>query len=50
MDVVYLSTDSDTTTELAVYLEVKGYECRIIEMNGKGVSDSKNICFSSDIC
>ena len=35
MQAVYLSTNGDTTTILSTPLEVQGYGCRVIELNGK---------------
>ena len=35
MQAVYLSTNGDTTTILSTPLEVQGYGCGVIELNGK---------------
>ena len=35
MHAVYLTTNGDTTTFLSTPLEVQGYGCRIIELDGK---------------
>ena len=35
MQAVYLSTNGDTTTFLSTPLEVQGYGCGVIELNGK---------------
>ena len=35
MKMVYLTTDGDTTTELPCTLEVEGYGCALIELQGK---------------
>ena len=35
MHAVYLTTDGDTTTFLSTPLEVQGYGCGIIELDGK---------------
>lgn len=35
MHAVYLSTDGDSTTMLSTPLEVQGYGCGVIELNGK---------------
>lgn len=35
MQVVYLSTDGDTTTRLSNPLEVQGYGCAVVEISGK---------------
>ena len=35
MQAVYLSTNGDTTTILSTSLEVQGYGCGVIELNGK---------------
>lgn len=37
MQAVYLSTNGDTTTVLSTPLEVQGYGCGVIELNGKVV-------------
>ena len=34
MNVVYLKTDGDTTTDLSLPLEVEGYGCGVVEMVG----------------
>lgn len=51
MKSIYLTTKGDTTIELPIPLEVEGYYCSVIEMNGKvrnGFSDNLYLC--SDIC
>ena len=50
MKAVYLSTDGDTTTELPLPLEVEGYACDVVEINGKFNSIKENIYLCCDIC
>ena len=35
MKAVYLSTNGDSTTVLPYPLEVQGYACRVLELNGR---------------
>ena len=41
MQAVYLSTNGDSTTYLSTPLEVQGYGCGVIELNGKVVVPKK---------
>ena len=41
MQAVYLSTNGDTTTILSTPLEVQGYGCGVIELNGKVLVSKK---------
>ena len=50
MKSLYLSTSGDTTLELPVPIDVDGYVCGIIEMNGKLSTYKGDIFLCSDIC
>ena len=50
MKAVYLSTEGDTTTELPLPLEVEGYGCGVVEINGKFNSIKENLYLCCDIC
>ena len=41
MHAVYLTTNGDTTTFLSTSLEVQGYGCGIIELDGKVIIPKK---------
>ena len=48
MKAVYPSTEGDTTIELP--LEVEGYGCGVVEINGKFNSIKENLYLCCDIC
>ena len=51
MNAAYLFTNGDSITNLAVPLEVQGYGCGVIEMNGKVVSENREpLYLCSNIC
>ena len=50
MKAVYLTTEGDTTTELPLPLEVEGYGCGVVEINGKFNSLKENLYLCCDIC
>ena len=50
MKAVYLSTEGDTTTELPLPLEVEGYGCGVVEINGKFNSIKENLYLCCNIC
>ena len=52
-EVVYLNTSGDTTHYLANSLEVEGFACGVIEVNGKinsSIKKTKELYLCSDIC
>ena len=50
MKSLYVSTSGDTTLELPVPLDVKGFVCGIIDMSGKLTTYKGDIFLCSDIC
>ena len=50
MKSLYITTSGDTTLELPIPMDVDGYVCGIIELNGKLSTYRGDIFLCSDIC
>ena len=50
MKALYITTSGDTTLELPVPIDIEGYVCGIIEMNGKLSTYKGDLFLCSDIC
>ena len=50
MKSLYITTSGDTTLELPIPIDVDGYLCGIIELNGKLLTYRSDLFLCSDIC
>ena len=50
MKCLYITTSGDTTLELPIPMDVDGYVCGIIELNGKLSTYRGDLFLCSDIC
>ena len=50
MKALYITTSGDTTLELPIPIDIEGYVCGIIEMNGKLSTYKGNLFLCLDIC
>ena len=50
MKAFYITTSGDTTLELPIPMDIEGYVCGIIEMNGKLSMYKGDLFLCSDIC